>query len=203
MKQGVKEEDGQRWHGWIERKKNHLRNKVCCNPAAILWQFPHPFVVFWYEFFRRAGERLRYEGYGWQDDNCSDRRQIKVVLALESIKWRGPRPDYTCCSFSGTLVSFRWLFILPHPMYTHTKISISRNNTNNLWIIFPLHSTCLNSVFDISSISLMWCLAPTLKNVMSAPSHQKLMQQDSCVLYCRQTSSQFILKHFISEKNVL
>lgn len=39
---------------WIDKKKNLLKSKVCCNPAAILWQFPHPFVVdvFWDEFFR-------------------------------------------------------------------------------------------------------------------------------------------------------
>lgn len=88
-----------------DREKNLLRGKVCCNPDAILWQFPYSFVVdvFWYEFFRRAGEQLWYEWYSRQDDNFSNRQQIKEGLTLQSIKFRGwrggwlPRLYYAVC----------------------------------------------------------------------------------------------------------
>lgn len=91
----------------MDGEKNHLRNKVCCNPDAILWQFPYPFVVdvFWYEFFRQAGEQLWYECYSRQDDNFSDRQEIKEGLTLQSIKFGGWQSEWKPGFYYGVCVA--------------------------------------------------------------------------------------------------
>lgn len=99
----------------MDGEKNHLRNKVCCNPDAILWQFPYPFVVdvFWDEFFRQAGEQLWYECYSRQDDNFSDRQQIKEGLTLQSIKFGGWQRGWMPGFYYGVCVVCFWR-LWPH-----------------------------------------------------------------------------------------
>lgn len=94
----------------MDGEKNHLRNKVCCNPDAILRQFPYPFVVdvFWYEFFRQAGEQLWYECYSRQDDNFSDRQEIKEGLTLQSIKFGGWQSEWKPGFYYGVCVAGFW-----------------------------------------------------------------------------------------------